>query len=391
MTPRRRKRLSNWEKFKSFILPKSRGRRSFLLVVGILFILLIITSSVFVYADSTHKGEMFPRTTILGVEVTGLSKEEAVIRVEQEALTALKQPVTLTFRDRSWKVDPEELGLDIDISAMVEEAYRQGWNRSWLERVYRRIFNKPLDVQIGLSYSVDRDSFIKKIKSIAKEINQDPKSASLSFDFANGKLNYVHSREGREVDVEASVAILERALISSDQRTAELAVKIQKPDLSDEDVQTVLVVDVMGNTLKWYNKDKLIKTYLVATGEPKYPTPLGKYYIIRTERNPVWINPNVEWSKTMPPRIEPGPDNPLGTRALVTNAAGGTVLIHGTKNLVPGLHSHGCIRMANWAIEELFEHVTVGTPVFIWTSKPIPPPPPAEGPAQSPQDPGLGN
>ncbi len=391
MTPRKRKSLSNWEKFKSFIVPRNRVRRSFLLVVGIVFILLIITSSVFVYADSSHKGEMFPRTTILGIDVTGLSKEEAVTRVEQEALTALMQPVTLTFRDKSWKIEPKELGLDIDIDAMVEEAYRQGWNRSWLERIYRRIFNKPLDIQIGLSYSVNKDSFTKKIRAIAKEINQEAKSASLSFDFTNGKLTYVHSREGREVDVEASIAILEQIMVSGDQRTAELAVKIKKPDLSDDDVQTVLVVDIMGNTLKWYNKDKLIKTYPVATGQPKYPTPLGKYYIIRTERNPVWINPNVEWSKTMPPRIEPGPDNPLGTRALVTSAAGGTVLIHGTKNLVPGLYSHGCIRMANWAIEELFEHVTVGTPVFIWTSKPIPPPPPSEGPAQNPEDPGLGN
>ncbi len=188
---------------------------------------------------------------------------------------------------------------------------------------------------------------------------------------------------------EATLRAVEEALPSPN-RVLEPVVAVTPPSIKSEDVQTVLVVDIMGNTLKWYNKDTLIKTYYVATGEPKYPTPLGKYYIIRKEANPVWINPNVEWSKDMPPRIEPGPDNPLGVRALVTSAAGGTVLIHGTKNLVPGLYSHGCIRMSNQAILELFDHVSVGTPLFIWTSRPVPPPPPEQGPPVGPEDPGLG-
>jgi hypothetical protein len=393
MKPGKKRKLSNWEKFKSMIKPKSRARKAIFLAVATLAGLLIIASSVFAYADSTHQGEMFPRTVILGVDVTGLSKSEAISRVQEEALTPLKQPVTIVFRDKTWKIDPAELELQIDVPAMVEEAYARGWNRSWLERTYRRVFNRPLDINIGLSYSVNRDNFIKKLRTIAREVNQSPKDAALNFDFNTGKLTFSHSREGREVDLEAGVALLEKALLSSEQRTVELPVKITQPGLTDDDVQTVLVVDVMGNTLKWYNKDKLIKTYQVATGEPKYPTPLGKYYIIRKEREPWWINPMSEWSKPpkMPERIPPGPDNPLGTRALVTSAAGGTVLIHGTKNLIPGLYSHGCIRMANWAIEELFDHVEVGTPLFIWTSAPVPPPPPEQGPPQTPEDPGLGS
>lgn len=381
--------MSNWKKLLSFLAPRSGIARWALLLLAALGIFLLAASTVTVLADSRHRGEMFPNTVVLGIDVTGMTREEAAARLREEAVAPLMTPLTLSFRGRQWVIDPRELNLHVDAEALVDLAYRTGWERSVFERALRRAFNRPLDINIGLEYSLDRDLLTRKLNAVAAEIYCEVANASLDFDFNTGKLTFHPSRDGLRMDVEATMRVLEEALLSTD-RVVEPVVVVTPPSLKSEDVQTVLVVDIMGNTLKWYNKDTLIKTYYVATGEPKYPTPLGKFYIIRKEANPVWINPNTEWSKNMPPRIEPGPDNPLGARALVTSAAGGTVLIHGTKNLVPGLHSHGCIRMANWAIIELFDHVNVGTPVFIWTSKPVPLPPPEEGPPVGPEDPGLG-
>jgi len=384
-----RRELSNWDKLVSFLRPRNGFVRWVLIVLGGLVGFIILASGMMVYADSRHRGEMFPNTVVLGVDVTGMGREEAVEKVREVAVKPLMTPVVLEFRGQQWVLDPAELGLNVDVEALVDMAYRQGWERPVLERAFRRVFNRPCDIQVGLEYSLDRNALLSKLNKVAAQIDQEVVNASLDFDFQTGKLTFHPSRDGLWMDVDATLQEVEKAFLSED-RTLEPVVKVTPPSLSSDDVQTVLVVDIMGNTLKWYNKDTLIKTYLVATGEPKYPTPLGKYYIIRKEENPVWINPNVEWSKDMPPRIEPGPNNPLGARALVTSAAGGTVLIHGTSNLVPGLHSHGCIRMANWAIIELFEHVKVGTPLFIWTSKPVPPPPPEQGPPVGPEDPGLG-
>lgn len=382
--------MSNWEKFLSFLRPRSGVARWALLVLLVIGLFLLAASTVSVLADSRHKGEMFPNTVVLGVDVTGMTREEASARIRDEAVSPLMTPLTLSFRGRKWVIDPQELNLHVDVEALVDMAYRAGWERSIFERALRRAFNRPLDINIGLEYSLDRDLLSGKLNAIAAEIYCEVANASLDFDFQTGKLTFHPSRDGLRMDVEATLQRVEDALLSRE-RVVEPVVAVTPPSLKSEDVQTVLVVDIMGNTLKWYNKDTLIKTYYVATGQPKYPTPLGKFYIIRKEANPVWINPNVEWSKNMPPRIEPGPDNPLGARALVTSAAGGTVLIHGTNNLVPGLYSHGCIRMANWAIIELFDHVSVGTPLFIWTSRPVPQPPPEEGPPQGPENPGLGN
>ena len=384
-----RQKLSNWAKVKSLVKPRSGMVRWALIVLGIVLAFFILASSVLVYADSRHRGEMFPNTTVLGVDITGMTREEAIGAVTEQAVKPLMMPFTIQFRGKQWSMDPAELGMQIDVEALVDQAYSTGWEGSVFERAFRRAFDKPKNINIGLECFMNNDAVVQKLNAMAAEIDQEVRDASLDFDFQTGGLGFNPSQDGLWMDVEATLQAVQTSLCSEN-RVLEPVVAVTPPSLSSDDVKTVLVVDIMGNTLSWYSQDTLVNTYYVATGTPKYPTPLGKYYIIRKEENPVWINPNVDWSKTMPPRIEPGPGNPLGVRALVTSAAGGTVLIHGTENLNPGLYSHGCIRMANWAILDLFNNVNVGTPLFIWTSSPVPPPPPEEGTPVGPEDPGLG-
>jgi lipoprotein-anchoring transpeptidase ErfK/SrfK len=67
-----------------------------------------------------------------------------------------------------------------------------------------------------------------------------------------------------------------------------------------------------------------------------------------------------------------GPDNPLGARALYLYANGVDTLyrIHGTNDpsSIGKAMSSGCIRMLNEHVAELFENVTIGTPVTVRTS-----------------------
>jgi len=379
--------MSNWKKLKSLLRPRNDFRRWLLIVAVALGLVLVLAFSVMVYADSAHKGEMFPHTYMLGIDITGMTREEATQTLD-EALQPMMSPLTLQFKDKQWSLSPADFGFTVDKTGMVEEAYNQGWQKSLLERIYRRMLNKPLNLEIPIKVSYDRDKLKKSLTDIASAINQSVKDASLEFNNTNGQLVYHPAREGRKMDVDGTLAAVEASLASPD-RVLQLVVQVTAPALPDEKVQSVIVVDIMGNTLKLYNKDTLVRAYDCVTGMPKFPTPQGKFYIIRKEHDPVWLNPNVDWSKEMPPTIEPGPDNPLGMRALVTDAAGGTVLIHGARYLDPGPYSHGCIRLANGNIIELFDAVDVGAPVFIWTSSPIPPPPPDQGPVVGPEDPGL--
>ena len=108
-----------------------------------------------------------------------------------------------------------------------------------------------------------------------------------------------------------------------------------------------------------------MRQFHVATGQAIYPTPLGRFQIIVKWKNPTWYPPTQDaWAKGLKP-VPPGPDNPLGTRWMGISSPG--VGIHGTDEpaSIGYSESHGCIRMLVPDAEWLFDHVTVGTPVFI--------------------------
>ncbi|HXX07502.1 MAG TPA: L,D-transpeptidase [Pseudolabrys sp.] len=89
----------------------------------------------------------------------------------------------------------------------------------------------------------------------------------------------------------------------------------------------------------------------------------GKYV------KPGWSAPaSIRRDYSRLPTVIPGgsPANPMGAAAL-TLSGGGEYAIHGTNNRgsVGGFVSHGCIRMYNEDIMDLYERVSLGTQVVV--------------------------
>ncbi|CAG1022612.1 L,D-transpeptidase ErfK/SrfK [Patescibacteria group bacterium] len=109
-------------------------------------------------------------------------------------------------------------------------------------------------------------------------------------------------------------------------------------------------------------------------GRQDWKTPLGRTKIIRKIKNPTWNPPasirreHAAEGDILPAVVPPGPHNPLGTRALYLGLPG-EYRIHGTDiDKVYGIGmqiTHGCVRMYPEDIEELYDIVGVGTPVYI--------------------------
>jgi lipoprotein-anchoring transpeptidase ErfK/SrfK len=125
-----------------------------------------------------------------------------------------------------------------------------------------------------------------------------------------------------------------------------------------------IVVDLGDLKLYLYRDGKLVKSYSIAAGASKFPTPTGSYVVTSKIMNPTWYPPNSEWAKDAEP-IPPGIANPLGTRWIGTSAP--AVGVHGTPDdsSIGTYASHGCIRMHIWEVEDLYDRVVIGMPVII--------------------------
>ncbi len=120
-----------------------------------------------------------------------------------------------------------------------------------------------------------------------------------------------------------------------------------------------IVVNIPDRRLMLIAGGVVVKTYTVAVGTPATPTPSGTFEVVTRVTNPAWYRPG----KVVPP----GPNNPLGPRWIGLSRKG--YGIHGTDSprSIGRAKSHGCVRMRNADVEELFELVQVGDVVELQT------------------------
>ncbi len=116
------------------------------------------------------------------------------------------------------------------------------------------------------------------------------------------------------------------------------------------------------------NEDPFVISIPVGIGTDENRSPIGTFSISEKRKNPYWYVPDniKEEDPSLPDIFPPGPDNPLGTRAM--RLGNTTYLLHGTsKKFGIGMKvSHGCIRMYNEDVEALFDIVDTGTKVHIY-------------------------
>ncbi|WP_081599546.1 L,D-transpeptidase [Prochlorothrix hollandica] len=132
------------------------------------------------------------------------------------------------------------------------------------------------------------------------------------------------------------------------------------PEVESSEVK--LVLDLSDRYVYVYVSDQLVEQYRVVVGKPGWDTPIGDFSIIKLQTNPTWRNP---WTQELVPS---GGLNPLGVAWISFWSDGYTEIgFHGTPypELLGQAVSHGCVRMHNDDISELFQKVQLGTPVQV--------------------------
>ena len=139
--------------------------------------------------------------------------------------------------------------------------------------------------------------------------------------------------------------------------------------LPDVPMERGIVINIAEMRLYYFAGDapRTVATFPVGIGDQGKDTPVGTFSIVEKIRNPAWHVPKSikEEKPDLPDVVPPGPDNPMGSRALRLSHR--SVLIHGTNKPwgIGTRASHGCIRMYEEDIIRLFTMVKKGTRVTI--------------------------
>lgn len=283
----------------------------------------------------------FPaRVRIAGVRLGGLDDAGAAKAVR----AAFARPLPVVVDGTQVKLDPTKFA-----TAYVTTA------------VTRAQAASPGD-NIKLAVSVHGSAVRAYVARLAKRFDRKGVPARLTLHAGQPFISA--DRAGSKLETGPVVAGIVHALVANTRLPVGFKTKRIKPALTTGQLGPVILINRSLNRLTYFDRGH-VERFPVATGQRIYPTPSGRFQIVVKYRNPWWYPPTYDdWAKGLTP-VPPGPSNPLGTRWMGLSASG--VGIHGTNNSssIGYSVSHGCIRMQVTDAEWLFDHVGVGTTVFI--------------------------
>jgi lipoprotein-anchoring transpeptidase ErfK/SrfK len=342
-----------------------RPGRRVLVIVSLVGALLMLAAGAMAYVgyqySEKYEGKIFPGSTIAGVDVGGMTEQEARRAIRRALQPQLTRTITISHDDKTWEVTPKELGATSDARSRVRAALEESDNTGFIKHVQMGVLGDELDFSSDVELKYPKEGVSAFIKGIAESYDKDAKDESI--DYSTGWIEFTKPKDGRRVQQGESREALSAALDSGEDGV-ELSVRTITPK-EDDKYDKVILVHIGENMVYLYEDGKITHEYLVATGQPEYPTPTGEYEIVEKRYMPTWVNPAPDtWGASMPESIPPGISNPLGLRAL--NWSAPAIRFHGTQAIYSlGYNaSHGCVRMSNEDVIELYDLVDVGTPII---------------------------
>lgn len=330
-----------------------------------------VAAFVLIY-DGAHRDTIAKGVTVGGVDVGGLTRDQAVARLRRQILVPLRRTVTVRHGQHTWHLTASEAHVTADIDATVDAALARSRQGNVLSRTFRGLTGGTVDehLQPHIAYSDAAISHL--LHRVHGTLDRDPVDATIHFGLDGPQTT--PSQPGREA-VTTALHHRIRAVLASPTadrtlvaRTRTVPAKVTRDSLAKQ-YGTALVVDRSAYRLKLFKDFKLVKTYEIAVGAQGRETPAGLYHIQNKTIDPAWTEPYSDWvPKADRGKVIPGgsPENPLKARWLgIYDGAG----IHGIDPSEYGsighAASHGCVRMRIADVVDLYPRVPVGTPIYI--------------------------
>ena len=232
----------------------------------------------------------------------------------------------------------------------------------------RYVTGADVDERIGADVTYSQPAINRFVRRVAAAVDREAKDATV--EPSSASLVVVKAQNGRKLRDNLLTRQLQAAVLNADaDHTIAARTHYTKPEVTTREVAdaypSYLTLDRGSYTLRLWEDLKLVKTYTVAVGQEGLETPEGLYSIQEKAENPTWHVPESDWAGSLAGQeIPPGPSNPIKARWMgIFEGAG----IHGTEETysLGTAASHGCVRMAIPDVEELYDRVEVGTPIYI--------------------------
>ncbi len=341
------------------------------IVIGALLVFVLLAAAGAVYAyDNGRSQRIAEGVSIDGIPVGGMKVVDARAKLRSGVLEPLSRPVVATYEDREFTLTPKAASVGVDIEGSVNAALDASRSGNLFQRTWRDVTGGKVKRDVPLRVTYSHAAIDKVVARVSRKLNEPARDATVG-NLEKGQISPTTSKDGLRVRNVTLSRALEKELLDRSGRTpVPVRTKVVTPKVTTKklaaEYPAIILVNRGAFKLTLYKNLKLEKTYGIAVGQVGLETPAGLYHVQNKAVNPAWHVPNSAWAGDLAGQTIPAgdPGNPIKARWMgIFDGAG----IHGTSETgsIGSAASHGCIRMLIPDVEELYDQVPVGAPVYI--------------------------
>lgn len=200
-------------------------------VLGIAAAVLVVLAGLYVGALWLWADRVAPGTTVAGVELGGLTSEEAEATLVESLASATSEPLPVSAGDNRTTVDPVAAGLELDASATVDGL--TGFDLT-PQRLWEQLFGAGAAEPVT---RVDEDALGAAVEDVAAALDVAPVDGSVLF--VDGAPQTTDAVEGSAVDPDAAAEVIRDGWLTA-ARPLELPTEVAEPAVGQAEVERVV-------------------------------------------------------------------------------------------------------------------------------------------------------
>ena len=212
---------------------QKKKNKSLIVVLMLAIIFLIFLSTIFALININNE-KIIHGVYVGGIDISGLTEEEAKSKVNEIATKSLKEDILLTYKDYNTSITPEQIETNLKVEEAIKEARKIGKTNNIIIDNYTILKSNLLKTKIEIPIEYHQEVLQDIVKNINTELPGGLKEVSYEINkkkliINNGKDGIVINDERLEDKIIKEIQLLN----NSEKKIIEIPVKEQKAEKID--------------------------------------------------------------------------------------------------------------------------------------------------------------
>ncbi len=219
-------------------------------------LILLLPIAVYLADRAANNGEIPRNVSVVGLDVGGLSRDDAVVVVREYESNLKNEKATFVVSGSTYELDPMSVGLAANVDEAVDVAMNQRsggvisgfvpWIRGFTEQV-----------DVDLAVTVDDEAIDAHLRDWEQDAIENPAYEG-SVAIVGDEIDFEYPRIGQRIDRPVAVALVDTVLTVPERQVTELPLTDSVPELTAADIDDAVATlrRMVSRPILLYNEER---------------------------------------------------------------------------------------------------------------------------------------